>query len=125
MADHPVLSQRANSLNRLSENTSSQGFHTALHRVPNHVQHVVCFTVLLTVVVYPCVSFFKNYHVAGNNQQETHREYPQPVLMQGQMQNPRHIDVPNYNAVHYHLPPPHVSDTHRDWCYPPNCNDTL
>jgi hypothetical protein len=55
MADHPVPSQQANSLNHLPANTSS---HTALHRMPSHVQHVACLAVSLIVVVYPCLLFF-------------------------------------------------------------------
>ncbi|KAI9444249.1 hypothetical protein H4582DRAFT_1075739 [Lactarius indigo] len=49
-----------------------------------------------------------NPHVAGGDQRDVHRDgVPQPVgnmVVQGEMQYPRHIDIPNYN---YHPPPPH------------------
>jgi len=80
MADHPVPPQQAH----------HPSAHTALHHVPSHVQ--------------------QNRHVAGGDQQDTHREGPQPVVVQSQLQHPLHIDAPNYNAAHYHLPPPHYPE---------------
>ena len=57
--------------------------------------------------------------MAGNDQQleGVHQDdIPQPVAIHGEMQHPRHIEVPNYNAAHYHLPPPPVSERHRVIC---------
>ncbi|KAH8996353.1 hypothetical protein EDB92DRAFT_1597641 [Lactarius akahatsu] len=48
--------------------------------------------------------------MATDDQQDVHREgFPQPVgnvVVQGEMQYPRHIDAPNYNVIHYNPPPP-------------------
>ncbi|KAI9457010.1 hypothetical protein BJY52DRAFT_1274499 [Lactarius psammicola] len=97
MADHRVPSQQAN---LISANTSP---HPALHHSHGHVQ--------------------RNPHVAGHDQQDFHRGgVPQlvgNVVMQGEMQYPRHIDAPNYNVAHYHpLHPPYPEvpyvHTHRD-----------
>jgi hypothetical protein len=52
--------------------------------------------------------------VAPDDQQGIHREaVPQPadnVVMQNEMQYPRHIDPVNYNAAYYHYPIPPVGD---------------
>ncbi|KAH9023448.1 hypothetical protein EDB85DRAFT_1991137, partial [Lactarius pseudohatsudake] len=51
----------------------------------------------------------RNPHVFGDDQQDVHREgVPQlegNVVMQGEMQYPPRIDVPDCNMVHYHPPP--------------------
>ena len=53
--------------------------------------------------------------MAGDDQLGIYREgVPQPVVVQGEMQYPPHIDAPNYDAAHYHPPPPPVSDIYHD-----------
>jgi hypothetical protein len=51
MADHRVLSHQANPI---LANT-----YPALHQLHGQVQHVAFLTVLLIVVVYPCVSYLR------------------------------------------------------------------
>ncbi|KAH9036029.1 hypothetical protein EDB83DRAFT_2415390 [Lactarius deliciosus] len=84
-ADHRVTSQQANP-NHISANTYP---HPALRQSQGHVQ--------------------RNPHVFGDDQQDVHREgVPQPagnMVIQGEMQYPPRIDVPDYNMVHYHPPP--------------------
>ncbi|KAH8985438.1 hypothetical protein EDB86DRAFT_2958834 [Lactarius hatsudake] len=52
----------------------------------------------------------RNPHMAGDDQQDVHREgIPQPVgnmIVQGEMQYPPRVEVPNYNVAHYHPPLP-------------------
>ena len=63
--------------------------------------------------------------MAGDDQQleGVHQEgVPQPVAVQGEMQHPRRIEAPNYNAAHYYPPPPPVSDSHRVICLLSNCD---
>ncbi|KAH9174586.1 hypothetical protein EDB89DRAFT_1951851 [Lactarius sanguifluus] len=82
-ADHRVPSQQANP-NHISANTCP---HPPLRHSQGHVQH--------------------NPHVFGDDQQDVHREgVPQPayVIMQGEMQYPPRINVPDYN-MDYHPPP--------------------
>lgn len=82
MADHLVPSQH------ISTNTP----HYALHQPHGHLQ--------------------RNPQVAGDDQQDVHQEgalHPVGnVVMQGEMQYPRHIDASNHNMAvgHYHPPPP-------------------
>lgn len=91
MADHRIPPQQAN---HISANTPP---HLALPRLQG-----------------------QNFNVAPDDQQGIHREaVPQPadnVVMQNEMQYPRHIDPVNYNAAYYHYPiPPYpVVHLHRD-----------
>ncbi|KAF8260628.1 hypothetical protein EI94DRAFT_1747941 [Lactarius quietus] len=81
-AHHRVPSQQAN------PNTDYPQAHPAFHQLHGHVQ--------------------RNHYVGGDYQQNVHREIvPQPlgnVVMQGEMQHPRHINAPNYNVAPYHPP---------------------
>ncbi|KAI9458887.1 hypothetical protein BJY52DRAFT_402255 [Lactarius psammicola] len=91
MAGHQVSSQHAN---HISANIP--------HQSHGHVQ--------------------RNPHVAGDDQQDVYwGGVPQPVgnvVTQGETQYPRHIGAPNYNAAHYHPPPPlypEVPHVHMHW----------
>ncbi|KAI9434435.1 hypothetical protein H4582DRAFT_1977521 [Lactarius indigo] len=90
MADHRVPSQQAD---HISANTYP---HPTLHQSHGHLQ--------------------RNPHVNGNDRQDVHWEVPQPlgnVVVQGEMQYPPRIEVPNYDVAHHRPPPLPVSDIYR------------
>ncbi|KAN0131300.1 hypothetical protein V8E53_010880 [Lactarius tabidus] len=78
------------------------------HRVPSQQANPIS----ANAYPHPALNQFQgqNPHVAGNYQDGVHREgVPHlmgNVAMQGEMQYPPHIGVPNYDAAHYHPPPP-------------------
>ena len=117
MADH-LLPSQLEQVNHISENTPP---YPALHRIYDHVRHVVFHTASLIIVVYSCV-LPQNPHVAHEDQHgaplegifQPGRNVVMPV--QGEMQYPRYIDAPraNYDAAHYHPPPQPVRNIL--WC---------
>jgi hypothetical protein len=84
MAGHRVQSQQANPI------SANAYHHPALHQLQDQNPHVAG-------------------DLAGDYQDGIHQEnVPQlvgNVAMQGEMQQPRHIDAPNYHATHYNHPP--------------------